>query len=338
MQSNLVFKYFSFLLLLVFLTGCGGSAPTVVKKKEPLPEWVNGILPNDTAQEMYGFGVAKNRNLAIKTALNDTISRLGISIESQYESYEKVQYHTSSQKITNNIKADIAKVKINNYKVVKSYKISYNAYAVIVAVDKMKFLDGLKEQLEVDKKSISDELKSIKNRNKIVQYNTKYTLAQKANSLKSAVFMIAQLDRSFPKAKNLKFIEDVQKAYLQAKHSLKFYLHGDSRSKDFVVKLKNYLSSQNFNVTSQKNNAVFIKITTDTTITTGSVKIAILKLNIKVYDKYGDIGGKSKIIKERYKTPLSLVYKNAAIHFEQDIKELGLENVIGIHLQRDTND
>jgi len=142
---------FLFLFLVLFV-GCGGAAPKVNKAqnglKKQTPSWVNGVLPNDTDRYMYGVGIGSNRQDAIQMALNDMVAKLGTTIESTYESDEVVlnnTYKTSSVK--NRIKAEISKIKINNYKVIKSHRISYRELAVMVESDKVKFVNGLKESL-----------------------------------------------------------------------------------------------------------------------------------------------------------------------------------------------
>ncbi len=324
------------LVLIVFISGCGGAAPIPVKKKEPTPQWVNGILPNDTATQLYGLGQAKNRDAAIKVALNDMVSRLGVSVESSYKSHEKVENYHLSSKITTDIKADVSKTKVNNYKVIKSFKVSYNEFAVMIETDKLQFISGLKDTLNTKKESISQKQKALKNQDILTKYNGKKALAKEASQLLSTVLMIAELDKSFDKTASVSFIQSVEKDFLAQANDLKFYVSGDKNSQNFIAKIKNYLAQSGFHVVDRKNSAVTIQLSTSSNISNGTVAIAVLKVNITVHDRENRVGGKSLIIKERF-TNMQSVYKNAAIHFEQDIKERGINEVLGMNLDIDTN-
>lgn len=326
------------LWVVVALTGCGGSTPAPVKKKAPTPQWaLNGITPNDTLTTMYGFGQGKNREDAIKIALNDMISRVGINVESSYNSYEKVENSYATSKITTNIKADISKTKVNNYKVAKSFRISYNEFAVVVASDKKKFVSGLKADVAARKASIQEQQKALKNEDTITKYNRKKALAKEAASLLSAVLMISELDKSYNKESDLAFIQRVKRDFIAQEQALKFAVSGDKSSREFVSKLKNYLAQKGFNVVNKQKNSLKIEIKTETNIVKGSIPIAVLKVQISIFDKHQRVGGNTIILKERY-TNMQSVFKNAAIHFEQDIHEQGINEVAGINLDIDTND
>jgi hypothetical protein len=83
-------------------------------------------------------------------------------------------------------------------------------------------------------------------------------------------------------------------------------------------------------------NAVLVKIKTKDNINRdGPISIAVLTIDIGVFDKSQHIGGKSFIIKERYNGSEASVYKNASIHLEQDIKNAGINEVIGVNLNID---
>jgi len=327
----------SFLLLtstaLIF-TACGGSssAAAPVEKPKVLPAWINAPLPSDNDQFMYGMSVESDRESAIKAALSDMIAKLGTTIESSYESNEEVQGAFVNSNIKNQIKSDVSKVKINNYKVIKSHKVSYREFAVMIETDKQKLVKGLKENLDAQKKSISQKYASLTGRDALTRYNTKKELSADASKLLSEVLIIAELDKSFNKKENLDFITQKQKEFLAESKSLKFFVSGNEKSAKFVDSIKNYLAQNAYNVTNSKKNAVEIKVNTTDRI---SSKIAVLNVNVSVYDKAQRIGGKSVIVKERFNGSLASAYKNASIHLEQDIKSQGINEVIGINLSID---
>ncbi len=333
----------SFLLLTstaFIFSGCGGSssaaAPVAKPTPKVMPAWITAPLPSDNEKFMYGMSVESDREAAIKAALSDMIAKLGTTIESSYESNQEVQGAYSKSVIKNQIKSGVSKIKINNYKVIKSHKVSYREFAVMIETDKQKLVKGLKENLETEKKSISQKYASLKGSDALTRYNTKKELAAQAGKLISEIFIISDLDKSFNKQKNLNFVSKKQKQFIAESKRLKFFVSGNRKSTKFADSIKNYLAQNGYNVTSSKKNAVHIKInTTDNINRTGSIRIAVLTVNVSVFDKKQRIGGKSVIVKERYNGSNASVYKNASIHLEQDIKKQGINEVIGINLNID---
>ncbi|WP_373036091.1 hypothetical protein [Sulfurimonas sp.] len=324
----------------LIFSGCGGSSSSVAPAAKPtpkvLPAWINAPLPSDNDKFMYGMSVESDRESAIKAALSDMIAKLGTTIESSYESNEEVRGAFVNSNIKNQIKSDVSKIKINNYKIIKSHKVSYREFAVMIETDKQKLVKGLKENLEVKKTSISQKYASLKGRDSLTRYNTKKELSESASELLSEVLIIAELDRSFNKKENLDFITKKQKEFLAESKKLKFFVKGDQKSYKFAGSIKNYLAQNGYNVTNSNKNAVQIKVKTTENISgSNSMRIAVLTVDVSVFDKEQRIGGKSVIVKERYNGSIASVYKNASIHLEQDIKSQGINQVIGINLNID---
>jgi len=328
--------FYTLLLLTISLTfiSCATSTPSTPIKKEPTPAWVNSILPNDTDTQIFGMAIGKNRDAAIKAALSDMVAKLGTTIESSFESTEKEAHSYYSVSSTSNIKSSISKIKINNYKVIKSFRISYKEFAVMIVTDKQKFIRGLKDNLKIEKKSIQQQYDLANSSDALTKYNIKKDLAKQSTELISLVLILSEVDKNFNEKSNMSFISLKQKQFLLESNNLKFYVSYDKKSKVFAQKIKNYLAQKGFNVTNSKKNAVNINLTIHDNISKGRINIATLTLNIEVTDKAKRIGGKIVIIKERY-TSSANVYKNASIHFEQDISSKGINNVIGINLDID---
>ena len=332
-----------FLNILVYISvvlvifGCGGytPAPEVKQVKKEYPSWINSPKPDDNGY-MYGVGIEENRQNAIKSALNDMVAKLGVTLESSYISNQEVQGSYFKTDIKNQIKSDIAKIKINNYEIAKSKQISYREFAVMIKVDKKKFLNGLEESLKSKKQNIELEYNALKNTDILKRYNVKKSLAKQAKDMTSTVLIASEIKtvQKFDKKVYLDFIVKMQKAFIKEKKSLNFYLYGDKKSQDFVNKLKNNLAKHDFKIVNKKTkNSIVIKISSSDNIKKySSKKIATIKVTIKAFNNSQQIGGKSVILKERYNGSRLSVYKNAAIHFEQDIKELGLNEAVGINL------
>jgi len=331
-----LFNTFVITLSVLFLAGCGGSTPSPAKKKAPPPVWTSSVLPNDTSTKMFGMAIAQNRDMAIKAALADMIARQGTTIEANYHSKEVVEKFSSSSVVNYDIKSEVSKIRVNNYKVVKSYRMSYKEFAVMIETDKKKFLQGLKNDLIAKKKVIVQTADSLSAQDALTRYNTRKELFETSSKLVPMILMIANLDKSFDKNSNLNFVSLKQKEFLSEKNSLKFYVRKNAKSAVFADKIKNYLANIGMNVVNSKKNAVLIKLDTSDNINNSSVRIAVLTLKVSVFDHSKRIGGKTIIMKERYNSSIKSVYKNAAIHFEQDIKSKGVNELIGINLDTDT--
>ena len=318
--------------LVSLLTGCGSATPVPAKQPTPIPAWVNSILPNDTNEKIYGMSTGKNRESAINAALADMIARLGTTIESSYKSNQKVHNSLSSLDVEYDIKADVSKIKVNNYKVIKYHKLSYKEYAVMIETDKQKFIRGLRDDLEIKEKEINKRYEALKHENILTKYNVKKELALSASKLMSIVLILAELDATFEKKGHEDFIMRKQKEFVSQSSKLQFYVEGNGRSTLFIDKIKNYLAASGFKVSNSKNNSVLVKLHTTDNVSNNKLKIAVLTLKISVHENSNRIGGKSVIIKERYNNSIGSVYKNASVHFEQDIKNQGINKLIGINL------
>lgn len=319
-------------LIISFFAGCGSTPVPPAKKEKVIPAWVSAPVPDD-GSSIYGVAMEEDRESAIRSALNDMVGKLGVSLESNYQSDQEVSGYYNKSTVKSSIKADIAKIKINNYEVVKSQRISYREFAVMIKTDKQKFFRGIVEDLDFKKQSIQNRYNATADQDSLTKYNVKKTLANEAKGLVSSILIAYELDRTFNKSAYLNFVQNMEKNYESEKKKLNFYIYGDKRSQNFVSKMKNYLATQGFNVSSaKKGNSVVIKVNTSDNISRSQIQIAVLNLKVEVYNNSKRVGGKTLILKERYNGSIASVYKNAAIHLEQDINSRGINEVIGISL------
>jgi len=333
-------NFFLLIISTVFIfNACSGTkvnaTASLSLNQKTMPAWISAPLPRDNDKFLYGMSVEPDRESAIKAALSDMVAKLGTTIESTYESNQEVQGAYSDLVVKNRIKADISKIKINNYKVIKSYKVSYREFAVMVETDKRKLLKGLKENLEIEKKEIMQKYKFADNSDALNRYKIKKALSKKAKELLPSVLIISELDKKFDKEKNLNFISKKQNEFLAESKKLKFFVSGNKRSKRFIDVIKNYLTDKGFNIATRKMDALHIKVNTSDNISRDHfIDIVVLDIDISVYDKSKRLGGKSITLKERHSNSLKSVYKNASIHFEKDMESMGINAVIGIELDK----
>lgn len=330
-----VFNTFIIFISVFIFSGCGGSTPTPAKKAIPTPKWVYSILPDDNDKKIFGLAIAKDRDAAIEAALSNMVSKLGITIESSFERSEKFSH--SSLKVSDKsiIKANISKIKINNYKVVKSHRLNYKEFAVLIETDKQVLTNGLKDNLKIKKNSIVQKMDALYASDMLSRYNGMKSLQEEAQSLTPTVLILSELDKKFDKKSNMDFIAQREKDFLLISKNLKFYVVGDTKSMVFVDEIKNYLAQNSFNIANSKKSAVVIKLTTTDNIKSKQSSIVTISVKIAVYNTGKHIGGKSIAMKERYRVSGNNVYKTASIHFMQEIKSLGINEAIGININID---
>jgi hypothetical protein len=322
---------------IILLSACGTPLPVESKQtSKELPSWITSPQ-NDSVEYMYGVAINRDRKTALQDALVNMVSKLGVSIESSFESNQEVHKYYEKSVATNKIKADVAKIKINNYEIVQSQQISYREFAVMIRTDKKKFVDGLVEELNSKKKSMELKAESLKGENALTRYNVKKELSLESSALTSSILIISELDKNFDKKRYLNFVSKIQTEFLNEQKNLSFYVYGDKKSASFVENIKNYLTQKGFKLNSIKSkNSVAVELSTlDNISTEGYMNIAVLNVRVDVYNNAQRIGGKSIILKERYNGSKQNVYKNASIHLEQDIESLGINEAIGINIHGD---
>lgn len=321
------------------MIGCGqyNATPTPNHTKIPPPKWVYSIPPTDTDMYLYGQGIGKNREDAIKKALNDMLSKLSISVESTFKSKEKVENRYYSSTVTSEIKASVKKIKINNYKVVKSYKISYREFAVLIEVDRRKLFNGLSLDIENKESAIRKKLLDMDSKDRITQYNIAIKMLHKTKELESLLAVMKTLNPSFNIQKHRAFIARVERIYEEVSKNLSFNIRGSAKSKVFVEKIKNFLAQKGFRLSKNSENAVNVIVNVKDNLVHQGIKIVVFDISVIVYDKGVRIGGNNITIKERYNGSQSSIYRIASLHFEDDIKDEGINKVLGITLELEKN-
>jgi len=328
-----LFKYIaSFSIVLLMLSGCGGVEPSAPKiSKKETPSWYLNP-PKDTSTKLYGIAIGKNRDDAIKHALTDMVAKLGINIESTYESSVKVQYSYASKKISNNVKSSIASISINNYEVIESERLSYKKFAVLLQSDKAKLAQSLKESIERKYTKLQTGLVAIKESNVLSRYVMTKKISEEANTLLSTILIIKELDPNYTGSLPLTFIESTHKKLLDITNNLNFIVKGDRNSRTFVTALENHLTHQGYHLTSgRSDNTVSISIKTSLNSTrVSSMKIVTYDVSIKAINKAEKIGGKHIIIKLRKSGNMNTLNKNAGMQFVKTLADQDIYTLLQI--------
>lgn len=320
-------SYFLLALAVVLFSGCLHTKPSV--KQIKTPQWVKSV-PKDNAKFTYGVGISKTREDALKEALNDVVSKFGIKMKSSFVNKEIEEGYYSRSISSSNIETTVEKIKITNYKVEKSHRISYNEYAVLVNVDNKKFSNTLQKEIKKLKKNIVNRLERSVTKDAISRYKIKKEVSKECDILLSNVLVAYELDKSFDKNKYFNFVSDVKDDYYSEANSLRFFVSGDEGSENFVEVINKGLLNKNFNIVDDpelKSVKVVLNVRDNISTKKDIVKIEI---DVKVLDGQKLIGNNTIVLKERFNSSKSKIYDLAYIHFEQEMKELGIEKILGI--------
>lgn len=333
-SKSTLLKYTTLLtLLLIALSGCGSAEPSTPPQthKVEIPSWYLNP-PKDSATFLYGVAIGKNRDDAIKLALTDMIAKLGIKIESTFESNVKVQYGYASKSITNQVKSSIDTIKINNYDVVEAERLSYNKFAILLKTDKLKLAKSLKEDVERKHTALQTTLSASKNSNILSRYKTSEHVSEAAKTLLPDVLIIQELEPSYSGEAHLSFIQESYRQFLNIKNSLGFYVKGDKHSAQFVNAFENYLTRHGYHILAHKNkNTVLIKIeTTLNNANAASIKIITYNVAINAMNNGEKIGGKNMVIKLRKSSNMTTLNKNAAIQFTKELESKDIYTLLQI--------
>ena len=330
------FTLFLLFALALVLGGCGGAKPAVPKQpsqKAALPAWYLNP-PKDTPAIMYGVGSGEDRDGAIKAALVDMVSKLGVSIEStmqtKQESFGKY-YAESINK--SDIKSRVSQIKINNYEVADAKRISYRQFVVLVKTDKRKFAQGLKKEIDTKLSELEKRYKTALQSDRISRFNTLKQTAKEAKALLSNIYILAQLDPTLNEKSYLQRVQKLQDAFAKEKNTLLFSLHiTNNKASVFAERIANYLTEQGLHV-GDSAKALQIYISAADTVADSAIgKIGVVKVDVKVYDGKRYVGGSNRVYKVRLTGGKESLYRRAATEFVQDLEKEGFKKVLGINL------
>jgi len=261
------------------------------------------------------------------------IAKLGVTIESSFESYQVVDGSYSNLTTKNQIKSAVSKIKINNYMVINAYKISYREFAVIVKTNRKELAKSLETNLGREQKEIEQSYKALTTRDTITRYRVKKELSLKSQEMIPKILMVYELNKDFQTQGYMDFVAKKKSQFLQEQNSLKFFVHGDKKSLKFVDIVKDSLAKDDFVLGSSKKGAVEIILKTDDYISKNStMDIIVINLNIATFDNSEQLGVRSIVLKERYNGLDLSAYKNASIHLRQDIDAMGIDELLGLKL------
>ncbi|MDC9728662.1 MAG: LPP20 family lipoprotein [Methyloprofundus sp.] len=324
-----------FIPFILLLSACQNS-PSVkqdtIKPTTSIPSWINNP-PSDSGNFLYGSGAADTKKQAISEALVDLSSKLGIHVESKFQSNTKVTeygYESVEKNAESQIKTEVKDLSINQYQIEKVYSPSPIQFYVLLKTDKTLLYTAYKDELEqalslhqaaqiTYKKSGKYERyqQACKNKLSLTAFNRKLSAAKTLNPEMRL--------RTFQAYEN-----KVDQQFRIAKRQLNFNIHfADNNSKAFSKPLSTALAKAD--LWKNHSKSLVIKLSSSARFNQASgFYIGRYLLDLKIYDGQHLIGGKQINLKGA-----SLQSKNGTLapaikKLTKLIKKEGLWKTLGL--------
>lgn len=324
-------------LVLLFVSGCSTQKQIVVKKQE-LPSWFSNPQKS-TSKMLYATGEGKNRDEAIKDALNMMVSILGVSIASGFDS--KVVENSGGidayeQTTSSEIRSSVKKIKVSNYKLLQSKEFSFTRHLVLIESDKKKLFDSLKKELDQKFAIIEREENNLSN-NIIEKFrvckDAKNSLVDTPNTL----IIMNALQNSFDSIDYVEKLQGVNNDYEKILSSISFSIESNKDAKDLEPVISSGLSAKKLQILTQKEELsthLIIKINSKTKKANAyGFILARAAISIEVKDYKGTIIGSNKLnINGQSTHGYSDAKENVAMKLHALVEKDGIEKVIGLSL------
>ncbi len=145
----------SLLLVLTLLAGCA-TKERIEVAPVALPQWYTSP-PHADRHYLYAVGEGSQRNEAIADALGQIRAMLGVSVATHFESAitERQGVQSDYQKQTDSqIVTTAAALPIAHYELIESLQHSYRSALVLVRCERRQLIEGFKEEIETQRKSL----------------------------------------------------------------------------------------------------------------------------------------------------------------------------------------
>jgi hypothetical protein len=324
--------YLSLLISTVFLVGCVPKPKVVEVKPKELPSWFL-VAPANTTQTLYGVGEGKKREDAINAALNNLITQLSVTIESTYESEVKASNHSYSKESKQNIKSEVAKIRLSSHKVEKFEKIKYNQSVAMVSVQRTELYNSLKKELDSALELQQSIVSGIDKESALQQYIKYKKVVEALDSIESKLIIVSILNPTFDDSAYRKFMIERHKGFETSRDALVFALKSDSASKELVPVIKEGINNLKFQV-SDRNDAKAVVEVTSQFAKSESMGFFIVNaiVNFKTVSDGKIVGSNVVKLKGSTTQNYDVAKQNAILKLKQQLEEEGIASFLGVEL------
>ena len=327
------------ILLIFFLSACGTQPkPTISVKEKAIPQWFLNP-PQSTSSVLYSIGEGKDRKDALSNALSNLTATLSISIESKFKNSVTTQNYsgveTYIQHTNNTIEANVKKIRISNYQILKAQKMGFDRYLILISANKSDIFNTIKD--EVDKKLalLHAQEKSISTDNTLAQLSFYKKASQETQNLLYQSIILKVLNPAFKDHYIIEQIAHYKKRYTTIQEKISFSLHSNYEAKDLLAVIKDALNAHHLKIASKRGKyhfdlfvsaSIIYTQTHGFTLARGSIVITLKDykkqiLSTKKIPLTGQSTQGERVAKE------NLAYKLNAL-----IKKEGLSSILAIDL------
>jgi hypothetical protein len=292
-----------FLFVVLLFLGCAGN------KQPKIPSWYLKPLGED-----YATGSGYTKKEAVFNALSNFVAKYGVGISSSLDINKK--NYSGGLYLKNSaysLKAEVSKIEISDYRVVKVYPYKYR-FLVLVKVDKKRLFNRLKSSLDERFKGYKEQFLAIKKENSIKQLIDLKNLLKELEKEKRYIKFLKALNPSFNQKPYMDFIEDVKQQFIKLKHCVKIEIECNN----FAIKkdIEKYLNEHDIKVSKSP-----LKL-----------KVKVIKksskgiINLDVYNIYTSLSDNTGTNHFKIVVP-----KNTDIsgYFYDEVKNMDLEKFFG---------
>ena len=198
-------------LSIILLGGCAEPKVQTLHTEKTLPSWYLTPLLNN-AEYIYGVGSGEDYDKSVKSALNNLISKLGISIKSTYKSNSNLQtgyreYFT--KKTSTDLTSEVKKIRISNYEIINTQKQKYDFYVTLVRSNKELFKKSLIDSTDQIYADIGFKNRNISKTNPLTRYKFYENASKTLHETLPTLLVINSLDENFDNKKYLSQIKTI---------------------------------------------------------------------------------------------------------------------------------
>jgi len=322
---------------ILFFTGCGVQKQIDLTPKISVPTWYTNT-PATTETTLYAVGEAKDRDAAVKNALNNMASTLSVSIASQFSSKELVQEGLNSSyelSTSNEIQSDVKKLRISHYELIESKELGFRKYIVLIKSDKQKLFESLKNELDQKFAFINKQKENIDRYHAIKQLSIYKNAKNEIADIPNTLIVMNVLNKSFDSREYVERVEAVNDDYEKLLSKITFSIDSNAEAKNLEAPIRNGLSLKRLQTRYSTGKKHFI-ITITSKIKKAKAygfTLARSAIDIRVRDYRGSVIGSNKLnIIGQSTQGYDIAKENVAIKLNEMIKKDGIAKVIGLDL------
>jgi len=241
------------------------------------------------------MGVAMTKKEAIQEALVDLSSKLGIYVESDFQSTIKVHENiqtTVEKNSEKNIHTQVKGLTLNQYQIESTYTASPIEFHVLLKTDKQSLYLTYKNELEQTLKNYQAEQARFKKQSRYQRYQSSCQQHATLQSFKRQLAATKTLNPAFELSPFQNYIHRLNSQFQQTKKHFSFKISSrDNNSRAFATPLSTELAKAN--LWKKSANSLKIKLSSSARFNKANdFYIGRYQLNLKVYDGRKLIGGR----------------------------------------------